>query len=55
MEKPFTLHLIARNADKHRDSETEKQISTLHHPSSPFIFLPFSDFYRQIELGSVIY
>ena len=42
-ENPFTLHLFARNADKHRGSETERLILTLHHPSSPFIFLLFSD------------
>jgi len=32
-QKPFTLHLFARNADKHRGSETERLILTLHHPS----------------------
>ena len=31
---PFTLHLFARNADKHRGSEDEMQILTLHPPSS---------------------
>lgn len=32
-ENPFTLHLFVRNADKHRGSEAEMQILTLHHPS----------------------
>jgi len=33
-ENPFTLHLFARNADKHRGSEDEMQILPLHPPSS---------------------
>ena len=52
-QKTFTLHLFARNADKHRGFETEKQILTLHHPSSWYkrgaaYILPFSDFDRQL-------
>ena len=54
-QKPFTLHLFARNADKHRGSEDEGCKITLHHPSSLFIFLPFSDFGWLIEFGSCFY
>ena len=42
-KKTFTLHLFARNADKHSGFRGEGRKSALHHPSSPFIFLPFSD------------
>ena len=38
---PFTLHLFARNADKHWGFERERSNLTLHHPSSPFITLHF--------------
>ena len=33
-KKNFTLHLFARNADKHRGFRGEGRKSALHHPSS---------------------
>ena len=47
---PFTLHLFARNADKHWGFERERSNLTLHHPSSCVIFKkvqPDSDLFPQ--------
>ena len=54
-QKNFTLHLFARNDDKHREFRGRRVQNHPSLPFIPFIFLPFSDFGWLIEFGSCFY